>query len=478
MVTRDEFHLYDLIKTIALFSLIMSVILIGMGKVGSRAVWHNNTEFARCALKKSMTRFGLFFIVGLVCSFYAKEAKSLIRHHHQTEQQNIEIPEMEEMPSVREGRKLRQHSNNFWAPTATCQDNKDKTSCDAVADCTWCTSGAVKPQCNSIEDAKQLPPSIFACDKLTDFVDILKSKNVYPKDPAACATIKSSISCDSNSDCTWCAQKCKEGENCSGPQSCYSIADAQALTPGLFVCDKLPEEKVNAVCQDNKDKTSCDAVADCTWCTSGAVKPQCNSIEDAKQLPPSIFACDKLTDFVDILKSKNVYPKDPAACATIKSSISCDSNSDCTWCAQKCKEGENCSGPQSCYSIADAQALTPGLFVCDKLPEEEVNAVCQDNKDKTSCDAVADCTWCTSGAVKPQCNSIEDAKQLPPSIFACDKLTDLVDILKSKNVYPEVKVNAVCQDNKDKTSCDAVADCTWCTSGAVKPQCNSIEDAK
>ena len=137
MVTRDEFHLYDLIKTIALFSLIMSVILIGMGKVGSRAVWHNSTEFARCALKKSMTRFGLFFIVGLVCSFYAKEAKNLIRHHHQTEQQTIEIPEMEEMPSVREGRKLRQHSNNFWAPTATCQDNKDKTSCDAVADCTW-----------------------------------------------------------------------------------------------------------------------------------------------------------------------------------------------------------------------------------------------------------------------------------------------------------------------------------------------------
>ena len=273
---------------------------------------------------------------------------------------------------------------------AVCQDNKDKTSCDAVADCTWCTSGAVKPQCNSIEDAKQLPPSIFACDKLTDFVDILKSKNVYPKDPAACATIKSSISCDSNSDCTWCAQKCKEGENCSGPQSCYSIADAQALTPGLFVCDKLPEEEVNAVCQDNKDKTSCDAVADCTWCTSGAVKPQCNSIEDAKQLPPSIFACDKLsTQFEHILKQRNYLPKKPFA--------------------DKKKVDPK---PKSEFEE----------FL--KTLRGEVTATCQDNKDQKSCDAVADCTWCTSGAVKPQCNSIEDAKQLPPSIFACDKLQE------------------------------------------------------
>jgi len=120
------------------------------------------------------------------------------------------------------------------------------------------------------------------------------------------------------------------------------------------------------------------------------VKPQCNSIEDAKQLPPSIFACDKLsTQFEHILKQRNYLPKKPFA--------------------DKKKVDPK---PKSEFEE----------FL--KTLRGEVTATCQDNKDQKSCDAVADCTWCTSGAVKPQCNSIEDAKQLPPSIFACDKLQE------------------------------------------------------
>ena len=69
----------------------------------------------------------------------------------------------------------------------------------------------------------------------------------------------------------------------------------------------MPNE--NAVCQDNKDKNSCDAVSDCTWCTSGAVKPQCNSIEEAKLLPPSIFACDKLSEEQSDVMGAMAHPK-------------------------------------------------------------------------------------------------------------------------------------------------------------------------
>ena len=184
MVSRVEFTLYDLIKTAALFAFIMSAILFAIGKIGLSAVWHNSPEFARCAFKKSMYAFGIFVIFALGFAHYAKEAKMVVRHHqhhNQTEQTTIEIPAEEEMPPMRFGRKLRQRDQSpvidFFAPT----------------------------------------------------------------DPATCATIKSSISCDSNADCTWCAQKCREGENCSGPQACYSIDAAKALTPGLFTCDKLPD---------------------------------------------------------------------------------------------------------------------------------------------------------------------------------------------------------------------------------------------
>ena len=44
----------------------------------------------------------------------------------------------------------------------------------------------------------------------------------------------------------------------------------------------------------NSDKSSCDAAAGCSWCTSFAVKSACNSIADARNLPSAVFVCDKL----------------------------------------------------------------------------------------------------------------------------------------------------------------------------------------
>ena len=53
-------------------------------------------------------------------------------------------------------------------PNGDCRSSyKDQKSCDAAADCSWCISAAVKPACNSLEDAKKLPPAVFKCDKVS-----------------------------------------------------------------------------------------------------------------------------------------------------------------------------------------------------------------------------------------------------------------------------------------------------------------------
>ena len=40
-------------------------------------------------------------------------------------------------------------------------------------------------------------------------------------------------------------------------------------------------------------EAACDKDAKCTWCKSAAVPSSCNTLADAKTLPPGVFACDK-----------------------------------------------------------------------------------------------------------------------------------------------------------------------------------------
>ena len=52
-------------------------------------------------------------------------------------------------------------------PPVDCFDKyTTRSGCDGDAKCTWCTSGAVPPACNTLADAKTLPPSVFTCDKV------------------------------------------------------------------------------------------------------------------------------------------------------------------------------------------------------------------------------------------------------------------------------------------------------------------------
>ena len=50
-----------------------------------------------------------------------------------------------------------------------CDSHGDENSCDADAACAWCKSMAVASSCKSLADARALPPSIFACDKINSF---------------------------------------------------------------------------------------------------------------------------------------------------------------------------------------------------------------------------------------------------------------------------------------------------------------------
>merc|ERR1711871_1148978 len=47
---------------------------------------------------------------------------------------------------------------------ASCESITSQDSCDKNSACTWCKAAAVPSKCYSKEDAKKLPPGVFACD--------------------------------------------------------------------------------------------------------------------------------------------------------------------------------------------------------------------------------------------------------------------------------------------------------------------------
>ena len=117
----------------------------------------------------------------------------------------------------------------------------------------------------------------------------------------------------------------------------------------------------------------------------------------------------------------------------------------------------------------------------DRFPEFlSANDACA-FADADSCDAASACTWCKSAAVKSSCKDINDAKALPASIFSCDKLQDVEEIVEPVHSVEELDMfmqpNAVCS-YADADSCDADDACTWCKSAAVKSACKDINDAK
>lgn len=73
------------------------------------------------------------------------------------------------VPAKRSG--LLGEDSATWAPlpaaTAGCDAITAKDACDKNDKCSWCLSGAVPPACKTLDEAKQLPPAVFQCDKLS-----------------------------------------------------------------------------------------------------------------------------------------------------------------------------------------------------------------------------------------------------------------------------------------------------------------------
>ena len=76
---------------------------------------------------------------------------------------------------------------------------------------------------------------------------------------------------------------------------------------------------------------------------------------------------------------------------------------------------------------------------CERIYGSDAEALCQARKynrcevvksddpsckysTKASCDGDPGCAWCLSGAVPPACNTLAEARALPPSVFKCDKV--------------------------------------------------------
>ena len=74
----------------------------------------------------------------------------------------------------------------------------------------------------------------------------------------------------------------------------FRVYDRQADQWDEGVLKALGKGSAGGCFSDHATKASCDASAGCAWCTSAAVPPACNTLADARKLPPSVFKCDKL----------------------------------------------------------------------------------------------------------------------------------------------------------------------------------------
>lgn len=79
---------------------------------------------------------------------------------------------------------------------------------------------------------------------------------------------------------------------CAGRDGKWHLAAPEEFGARCGGDAAVEEAKVGVDCHTLTDKASCDK-ASCSWCVAGAVPPSCKTVDEAKQLPPSIFDCDR-----------------------------------------------------------------------------------------------------------------------------------------------------------------------------------------
>lgn len=252
-VTKEEFELYDALKTMCAISFFLFAKLIALGKCGKRIAWKNKVQKTHKLGKKSCLCLLLLIFTTILMWREGKHIGHIMKKvHHKPHHKSEPVPMEFDEPDypLMDGRHLQEEISapmtfvDKKIPTIlkdvedTCFAHKDESSCNADGPCSWCDAAAVKPACHSIENARGLPPAVFSCSKLNETIE--------------------------------------EPE----------IMIEESLPP-LAIED--PVKDVEDTCFAHKDESSCNNDGPCSWCDAAAVKPACHSIENARGLPPAVF---------------------------------------------------------------------------------------------------------------------------------------------------------------------------------------------
>lgn len=284
-IDRDEFALYDTIKTLSLAGVFLSMLILCTGKKALCAVWKQKPEFNKKVFKKSIFRVILMVLTCMYIHHHAHEAKAAyyrFRKRHNLpvaphlEAEMMELEKEHEAPRHHGRHHKKEHGKHrgrslFQLEEGTCRtDHSDENSCNADPACSWCKSAAVASSCNELADAKALPPAVFSCSKVSEDEQFDFVKNEIEK-----AFNEAEEMFDFKPKHKKHHKRVSEEDRRSFWKTVHGAQNG---------CDGITDEN------------SCDAVAECTWCKSAAVRSSCKLISDAKALPPSIFACDKIQE--------------------------------------------------------------------------------------------------------------------------------------------------------------------------------------
>ena len=177
-VSREEFEIYDGIKTMAALSFFFFAKMIALGKCGKRATWRQKSWATNKMMRKSCFVFVLLMIVGIFIGFQGKHLKHIVKKVHRAEKEKMHAMQGDEnMPKFEEpeselydeeemgpGRNLRSYAahlrHQFYLGGSSC-DGLSETACHSNKACSWCKCAAVPSACHSVEDAKGLPDAVF-----------------------------------------------------------------------------------------------------------------------------------------------------------------------------------------------------------------------------------------------------------------------------------------------------------------------------
>jgi len=175
-VSREEFDLYDTIKTLSALSFCLFCKMIALGKCGKRATWRNKSGVTKWVMKKSCLAVVLMAVLGMFCGMQGhhimKIKERVAKHHekpHQMPMQMEDEPELPERPFEEDEEEMFERDGGRFLKSQlllgndedTCNALSAENSCNANAKCSWCESSAVKSACHSLDNAKGLPAAVF-----------------------------------------------------------------------------------------------------------------------------------------------------------------------------------------------------------------------------------------------------------------------------------------------------------------------------